>query len=404
MTVLDVARSYIGYKETPVNRTIFGERYGVNGAAWCMMFIQEIFKEADDALAYRTASCNALYDWYRKNDPETVSTAPSVGAIAMIKVNGKIGHTGIVESFTDTTVTCIEGNTSPDEKGSQDNGDGVYRRTRKRSVFKAFVDPHPYSDQPEGALKSMKAIKGSTANETACIEAVQGAIGAVRDGEIGCQTVSDIACRLGAIKKPLTLAIWSTPCIIAKNVKIVASPNKGLASYTNAINGGFYSRADGSPCSMCIADGKIVYGYSAHYWDGNGYPETVLYREKSGAFGIRRVKRAAELPACEWAVGGLGLLDFYDPIKEGFVKVDGKDFTDVLKKNNHTFIGIKNGYVYLGYAKQKTAAAVNELAKKLGFEKAIMLDGGSIAAINGTESFAKINTRVLQHYVIQGVE
>jgi hypothetical protein len=47
------------------------------------------------------------------------------------------GHTGIVESvnFVRRTVTCIEGNTSPGSAGSQDNGGGVYRRTRGFSTM-----------------------------------------------------------------------------------------------------------------------------------------------------------------------------------------------------------------------------------------------------------------------------
>jgi hypothetical protein len=42
------------------------------------------------------------------------------------------GHTGILESIDPVkrTVTCIEGNTSQGVKGSQDDGGGVFRRTR----------------------------------------------------------------------------------------------------------------------------------------------------------------------------------------------------------------------------------------------------------------------------------
>ena len=39
--------------------------------------------------------------------------------------------------------------------------------------------------------------------------------------------------------------------------------------------------------------------------------------------------------------------------------------------------------------------------KNFHFDKAILLDGGGLAAINGTETFAQINTSVKQGYAIQ---
>jgi len=95
----------------------------------------------------------------------------------------------------------------------------------------------------------------------------------------------------------------------------------------------------------------------------------------------------------------MGLLDFYDPNAEGFVGV----YSDVLRDTNHAVLGIKNGHVYMVYCASMTAAQVNAFAKKLGLEKAIMLDGGHIAGINGEESFAKINTVITQYYLIQGI-
>ncbi len=116
------------------------------------------------------------------------------------------------------------------------------------------------------------------------------------------------------------------------------------------------------------------------------------------------MKNVNQLPKdISWAVGGLGLLDNYAPATEGFAKYSGKDFTDVLRKTNHSMLGIKNGYVFLCYVANKTATEVNALAKKLGFEYAIMLDGGHIAGIYGTESFAKINSSITQYYIIKAV-
>ena len=47
-----------------------------------------------------------------------------------------------------------------------------------------------------------------------------------------------------------------------------------------------------------------------------------------------------------------------------------------------------------------SSASINNLAKKFGFNLALMLDGGHVAGINGTEDFAKINTKSTQQYYI----
>ena len=43
---LDVARSYLGYQETPVNRTKFGAYRHQDGQAWCGNFVATVMAEA----------------------------------------------------------------------------------------------------------------------------------------------------------------------------------------------------------------------------------------------------------------------------------------------------------------------------------------------------------------------
>lgn len=77
-------------------------------------------------------------------------SSPAVGDLAFFDFpdsTTRIQHVGVVESFTDTTVTCIEGNTSPGSTGSQDNGGGVYRRTRPRTHVVGFGRPAYTEDQ-----------------------------------------------------------------------------------------------------------------------------------------------------------------------------------------------------------------------------------------------------------------
>lgn len=241
----------------------------------------------------------------------------------------------------------------------------------------------------------MNNIQGSTASETKLIKAVQKAVGAVQDGIIGTGTMSDLAVAVNADCWPLTLNLYNNPVIICEDI-IASNPGKGCGSFANSLSGSFSYQK--KPCSILISDGKTLCSTACHQHIGK--PEAVLYRLNNGVFGIKRCKTSNELPpGVLWAIGGMGLLNFYDPVAEGFTGA----YSDVLRKTNHTMIGVKNGLVYLCYCKNMAGKQVDTYAKKLGLTYAIMLDGGHVAAINGGESFARINTGQAQYYMIQGV-
>ena len=136
---LDIARRELGSTESPAgsNRTKYGKWLGLDGQPWCMSFVQWCFDQAGAPLPCRTGSCSALLRWYRANQPERVVPDPMPGDIVIYR----FGHTGIAESASGSDVTAIEGNTSPGQGGSQDNGGGVFRRTRKRSLAEAYIRP-----------------------------------------------------------------------------------------------------------------------------------------------------------------------------------------------------------------------------------------------------------------------
>ena len=136
---LDAARGELGNTESPAgsNRTKYGRWMGLDGQPWCMSFVQWCFAQAGQALPCRTDSCSALLRWYRANQPERVVRDPLPGDIVIYR----FGHTGIVESAAGGSITAIEGNTSPGSSGSQDNGGGVFRRTRSRSTAEAYIRP-----------------------------------------------------------------------------------------------------------------------------------------------------------------------------------------------------------------------------------------------------------------------
>jgi hypothetical protein len=50
-------------------------------------------------------------------------------------------HVGLFLSQDSDTITCVEGNTSPGNSGSQYNGGGVFKRTRDKSIVAYVVSP-----------------------------------------------------------------------------------------------------------------------------------------------------------------------------------------------------------------------------------------------------------------------
>ncbi len=145
--VLTVARGELGNTESPAgsNRTKYGAWMKLDGQPWCMSFVQWCCAQAGRPLPFRTGSCSALLDWYRRNHPECVVTTPQPCDIIIYN----FGHTGIVESAAANTITAIEGNTSAGDSGSQDNGGGVYRRTRSKALVKAYIRPFESYEEDE---------------------------------------------------------------------------------------------------------------------------------------------------------------------------------------------------------------------------------------------------------------
>lgn len=233
----------------------------------------------------------------------------------------------------------------------------------------------------------MRDIIGATSEEKRMIKAIQRSVGALDNGWIGNQTLSDIAARLSADCFPLNVELYGQPCILARDIEPV---NMSGRLPKNAISGSFSWQ--GQPCSILVRAGRVVRGMSCHY----PTPESVLYKTLDGAVRIARVSSVSALGNVVWAVGGLGLLDLYNPAAEGFTGA----FSDVLRKTNHTVLGYKGGMLYGVYCRSMTAQQVNALCRdKLKLEYAVMLDGGHVAAINAVCS--KINTNQRQYYAVR---
>ncbi|MHA6631855.1 CHAP domain-containing protein [Pseudonocardia sichuanensis] len=135
--VLDLARAEIGTVEGRGGATPYHQAYGLpSREPWCAAFVWDVFRQAGgaDSIGPKTAYTPTMAAWFRERGQWTAT--PTVGALVFYNFPDRldrIQHVGIVESFDAKTITTIEGNTGPGATGSQDDGDGVYRRTRPRN-------------------------------------------------------------------------------------------------------------------------------------------------------------------------------------------------------------------------------------------------------------------------------
>lgn len=149
--LIETARKYIGETEYPPNsnKVIFNTNfYGreVSGPSypWCAVFVYEMCKEANVHLPIKTASCTALMNAAKQADMWVVSNFKP-GDIVIFDFSGQqktAKHVGIVEEvLPDYGVQSIEGNTSSNDSGSQDNGGMVCRKTRRNKYIIGAVRP-----------------------------------------------------------------------------------------------------------------------------------------------------------------------------------------------------------------------------------------------------------------------
>lgn len=141
-SVLAIAAREIGCVEKPVNRTKYGQWFELDGNPWCAMFLCWCFDQAGIAPPGSSPKGFALVqagvNWAKGH--ERWMSAPEVGRLACFQFDrdAAADHIGIVESFTTSTVTCIEGNTNT--AGERDGG-AVMRKVRHRSQVLGYIDP-----------------------------------------------------------------------------------------------------------------------------------------------------------------------------------------------------------------------------------------------------------------------
>lgn len=133
---LRVASTQVGVRETSRNSGPEVDAYLASvglapGLAWCAAFVHWCFEAGAASLALpdpcpKTAGALRLYD----DCPDGWKVfRPEPGDVFAIDHGHGLGHVGFVESVGAIELVTIEGNTNP---GGSREGDGVYRRTRRR--------------------------------------------------------------------------------------------------------------------------------------------------------------------------------------------------------------------------------------------------------------------------------
>ena len=144
--IIEIARAEIGQKENPENsnKTKFGKWFGLDGVAWCGIFVSYCYHHAGQPLGnigYTKgfAGCMTAVAHFRKSGK--ITKTPTPGDIVFFDWNGdgRFDHTGIfIRRIDAVSFETIEGNTS---LTNQSNGGQVMLRTRKFNDNTIFVHP-----------------------------------------------------------------------------------------------------------------------------------------------------------------------------------------------------------------------------------------------------------------------
>ena len=150
MSVVDIAKSQLNYKETGNNDTMYGKWFGLNNQPWCAMFVSWCFDQAGlvSKVAAQTkkgfASCDVGLKWFTKNNKIIPVGQAQAGDIVFFQFDKdpQADHVGICSSNDGKGFLMVyEGNTSADAKGSQSNGDGVFLKKRSYSLIMGVARP-----------------------------------------------------------------------------------------------------------------------------------------------------------------------------------------------------------------------------------------------------------------------
>ena len=155
--IVKVLEKEIGYVEGKNNDNKYGKDYGWNNVAYCVIFMWWAFKEAGASDYFcggtKQASCTKVKEWAQAHNC-WVTKDYKPGDLLLFNFNGKNTpkHIGFLVEVKNGVYYTIEGNTSPSNRGSQENGDGVWNKQRKLSSIVGAYRPN-YAGVPSTSKK-----------------------------------------------------------------------------------------------------------------------------------------------------------------------------------------------------------------------------------------------------------
>lgn len=151
---LAYARSFVGYTESPPgsNRTRFGQQYGMDGVPWCAMFVWCVLTDKSVPII-KSAYTPTMAQWFKDEKAGfTDDSKIQPGDVLFFDFPDstyRIQHVGFAAgTMIGGRVSTIEGNTSAGSAGSQDNGGGVFVRSRGAAEI-VYIGRPDYSEKVE---------------------------------------------------------------------------------------------------------------------------------------------------------------------------------------------------------------------------------------------------------------
>lgn len=137
---LSIAEGYVGttektgHNDGPEIEKIIKHGGGAKGASYCAYFVKFCLDSAQAKYPIRRTGMARGYQTKTSIDANDVLIGKTTVPVGSIIVFGKgetpYGHTGFVLRWGKKYGTTIEANTSPTNKGSQSNGDGIWYKRR----------------------------------------------------------------------------------------------------------------------------------------------------------------------------------------------------------------------------------------------------------------------------------
>lgn len=124
--ILEIGKAFVGTQEIgKTNKGYWVSRFqkdlGLNGKAWCLSYIQfiykmssELHKPSSDILPYNTAGTQALFNWATNRGYVFIDYGQLQTADIIVWRNGitSLGHVGFVVNVEGNIITTNEGNTN----------------------------------------------------------------------------------------------------------------------------------------------------------------------------------------------------------------------------------------------------------------------------------------------------